>query len=597
MTLICSISGEIPENPTASKYGHVYESSLIEKYVDEYGKDPVNGQPLTTQDLIPLNPSSTHSVNGNSEEMAAKKAAIRGVVKPRTPSSTSIPAMLRGFQDEWDALMLETFTLREQLQKAREELSHSLYQHDAACRVIARITRERDEAKSALQYIQAGGNTGEAAATSNAHGAANKRKEISSDADSGEKGSKSPVSKKSKTTAGSGLTEEVLSVLDSTAATLSKGRKKRPKPEGLADSTSIGRMATTKSAVNIFSGRRGSAGSVGRGPFVVCGDRSNSDIIAMSTGGSSGEADDVNIVSRATGKTTFTLKSIGAQITKLAVNSGEHQLLVGTATGSVQAWSISGIGGRTKTAKKPEFVSTVGSGPVSSISVHPSGKFVFATLLTGSWSILDANTGHVYITVDKDYYLTKVKPSASEKEADDMFSKGFTAGAVHPDGLIFATGDSSGTVRVWDVKDQNCVAHFDSSAPSSPSSSSFSPEISSLLFSENGFFMLFGSRQGVLSLCDLRKLSTVKVVEMEGSCGISQISLDGYGSYVAVGTSTGQIHVYMVNKQLDHITTASISTTSSSSATSSVQGAVLSANACEITAIDGEGLLHFLSCA
>lgn len=109
---------------------------MIEAYISENHKDPVSGEDLEVEDLIDL-----------------KSAKI---VTPRPPTLTSIPSLLSTFQNEWDALALESFTLRQQLQQTRQELATALYQHDAAVRVIARLSRERDEARDALSKVTIG---------------------------------------------------------------------------------------------------------------------------------------------------------------------------------------------------------------------------------------------------------------------------------------------------------------------------------------------------------------------------------------------------------------------------------------------------------
>lgn len=117
--------------------GNIFEKRLIEAYISENGKDPVTGEELTINDLIELKSSRT--------------------VRPRPPTLTSIPSLLSVFQNEWDALALETYTLRQHLTQTRQELSRALYEHDAAVRVIARLSRERDEAREALSKVTVNG--------------------------------------------------------------------------------------------------------------------------------------------------------------------------------------------------------------------------------------------------------------------------------------------------------------------------------------------------------------------------------------------------------------------------------------------------------
>lgn len=73
------------------------------------------------------------------------------VAKPKLSSVSSIPTILAQLRDEWDACMLDSFELKQQLMTTRQELSHALYQLDASYRVIARLKGQVDELQIKLQ--------------------------------------------------------------------------------------------------------------------------------------------------------------------------------------------------------------------------------------------------------------------------------------------------------------------------------------------------------------------------------------------------------------------------------------------------------------
>ncbi len=196
---------------------------MIEAYISENGTDPVTGEELSQDDLIDL-----------------KSARV---IKPRPPTLTSIPALLSTFQNEWDALILESFQLKQQLAETRQELSAALYYNDSAQRVIARLQRERDEARDALARVQVTGGAGRNGVTN---------------------GDAMHVD-------GQTLPDEIITRVNETQARLSGGRRKRPVPDDWATAESIQTYDVKIQADTQFTGAKTLAVDE-TGDFFLCGD-------------------------------------------------------------------------------------------------------------------------------------------------------------------------------------------------------------------------------------------------------------------------------------------------------------------------------------
>ncbi|KAG0289244.1 Pre-mRNA-processing factor 19, partial [Dissophora globulifera] len=374
-------SGEAPENPVVSKKsGQVYERRLIVKYIEDNGKDPVSGEELSVDDLLDIKTTP-------------------GTVKPRPPTMTSIPSILSVLQNEWDSIMLETFTLKQQYQQVRQELSHSLYQHDAACRVIARLMKERDAAREALANVQA------------------------------HLGTKAPAGEASDVAMedASGLSAEVREKLEATTAVLSKTRRRKPN--------------VTAEAVQTYSQRKVFPGlHAARSPGITSLDLDAKNGLVL-TGGNDKNA---LVFSQSEEKVVATLKGHSKKITHVAwtgrsEEAGQDMALTASADHTVKIWTADKSYGY-----HAAHTLSGHTAEVTGLCVHPTKDYVATASLDSSWAFHDLETGSTLLTA-----------------RSDEVTKGYSSAAFHPDGLLFGTGTTESAVKIWDVRTKEAVASFE----------------------------------------------------------------------------------------------------------------------------------------
>ncbi|XP_037284511.2 pre-mRNA processing factor 19 [Rhipicephalus microplus] len=378
MSFCCALSNETPEQPVVSPAsGSLFERRLISKYIREHGTDPINGQPLTEDMLIDLK--------------------VAPIAKPRPPSATSVPALLKALQDEWDAVMLHSFSLRQQLQTARQELSHTLYQHDAACRVIARLTKEVTAAREALATLKP-----QAASSGGAAGAAVEAVPMETTEEAG------------------GMTAEVVRRLQEKAALLTAQRKKRGKaiPEDLAKPEDLRAYQTLGSHPGLHS-----AGL----PGILALDVSPTDRIL--TGGSDRNA---AVFNKDTEQVVAVLKGHTKKVTSVVFHPDEDTAVTASPDTTVRVWNI-------PSAQTTQII-RAHEGPVSGLSLHATGDYLLSTSTDQHWAFSDLHTGRV---------LARVLDNCA-----------LTAAEFHPDGLILGTGTSDALVKIWDLKERTNVANF-----------------------------------------------------------------------------------------------------------------------------------------
>ncbi|KAN0066133.1 hypothetical protein ACQY0O_000227 [Thecaphora frezii] len=486
--MFCAISGEAPKVPVVSKKsGLVYEQRLIAKYVEENGKDPVTGDELQMDDLI--------------EIKSSPRAAA-----PRPPQHSSIPSLLTTLQNEYDAIIMESFTLKKHYDNLRQELAHALYANDASARVIARLLMERDQAREALANIQATIGAGSAGASGSRQAQDVEMSEASNGA--------------------GGLTASIVETIDTTAQRLSSQRKaksKRKAPEGYATAAEISSFVEAQTIPSMHSTKP--AG-------VSCLDVS-ADGKLLVTGGNDKQ---VLVYDRSADKMLATLKGHTKKVTRVAV-AGTSDAPIGAEAaaageeGSSPAFLLSASEDKTVRLWKPsESTSaraaaycisqtiTTHQAEVTGLDIHPSGAFFGSASRDGTWALHSVEDGSALLVVE-------APPEGSESEADAKGGYQYESFAFHPDGQLAATGTAEGTIRVWDIKQGAKVTTF---------RNQLRGKVSSLHFSENGYYLAASSEESeAVEVWDLRKVTLAGSIAIEGG-GVRNVRFDPSLQFLSV---------------------------------------------------------------
>ncbi|KAI7831880.1 putative PRP19-non-snRNP spliceosome component required for DNA repair [Kickxella alabastrina] len=502
MSFCCSISGETPQEPViSSKTGRVYEKRLLQKYLNDNGREPQSDHGLSDEDII---------------DVHADPPAVR----PRPPTLTSIPALLSTFQNEWDALVLETFTLKQQYQQVRQELSQALYQNDAACRVVARLVKERDEARQALATLQAQAGTVEANSTGG-FAAADTSKAMDVDVDEVNIETRSVAA-----TANEDLdpdTEDAYyAKAAETAKILSKSRMKRETPAGLA-SPEAWKTATQTALVESLHT------STKPGILTLCLD--NAGVLAL-TGGMDNHAE---VYSREADQTLATLKGHTKKVTAaLWVNGGglDKPIITASSDKTIRIWAPKpnntdeGVAVRSMGWTKTHIIKAH-SAEIVGLSTHPCGQYFVSAAADGSWAIHSMG-GQTIINGTIDSPISQV--------------------AFHPDGMFMGVGTADGYAKIVDIKQKQVLAVLDVASAEDFKS------VTGLHFSENGYYFATTNSHGV-AVWDLRKQKKAHswtlsdlAQEGEGECPESIVfadaRFDNSGKYLALAVD--KIHVFKV---------------------------------------------------
>lgn len=384
--------------------------------------------------------------------------------------------MLNVLQTEWDTIVLETYELRKHLENVRKQLAHALYQHDAACRVISRLTQERDEARQALAMTQE-----KLADYKDRLGVDNFKNQQYESLQKAPQEDNEQVEQDN-----CGIYPELKEKMSELATTLFTARKERKKPEDYYKPSDFN-LLTEKGSYPLHSSTV---------PGILSLDIHKTQHNYICTGGNDGVAivfdSNSNRVSCALNNPNDTSKVTGVEFTQEGVLLSRHN-------GAAEFWTVDLL------ARSSELKRQIHGHAGIVASVHPLNPYFVYGAAHNAWGMYNMETG--------------AKLCQIELDDGDL-----TCLTVHPDGLMMSTGSSNGVINLWDIRTQKPVATLEGhKAP-----------VTSLQFSEKAIHLASAStKENSALLWSLKKLQKPpqNIVHNRGG-SIRSVTFDPYGAYI-----------------------------------------------------------------
>lgn len=473
-TLICALSGQTSiSDPVALPTGQICSKSLLLKKLIE------------TANTNPFQPDSDLD-----ESQLIELKTTNDILPPR-PATNSIPSLLNALSSEYDAIVLELFDTRKALENTRKELSHALYQNDAAVRVIARVCIERDMARKKISKLS--------------------EKILESTESEGN------IRSKRKRTDGSGDVNVVPE--DERDNTLRPGsaipREMKEKLEKMWIEMSSARKMKTKASANYptisdFSSYTQKVKSYhetnAKGITALAGNLMTSSTVISSS--KDGQIVYFNAVENKVEK-KLELKSVLLSSNLISSVRGSMAMI-----GSDDILSVSFGSGSIIHDLDIQINNVIG------VELHPSAELVFVAQKDGSIHLFEINR--------EDQTLNYV--------ALWSVGAGCTCIGLHPDGLILGVGKEDGSLGLWDLKAERMAVTLFDKCIDSP--------IRTVAFSEKGVHVATAHQKGSINLWDLRKQKSLRIIESNASVGC--LAFCPVGKYLAYGNDSGEVVVTTV---------------------------------------------------